>query len=535
MNRALATKRGQQVPFIWRLGLACARFVMDMLQIDYPQTLQDRALLSRLNTLEDQVGSLQIAVETVAATGSSGLMTNFLQDSDLNTSDAVRRQFTYTTPGSPDDATLVCSYWYARDASTTGVFTPSDALLESPEAIPYVRLTTGSITIGTKNLTVDTSTFLASDQTESYTAYVLNAGTAGDPLISTIATFTDATHVVLTDNAVSTQTGVTVLVYRDPLADTLWNNAGGTILWGNDDCLFTFLDKNYGRLGVGNNIFVVCIVKLNSDIGVESLPDDYQLQISLYDNTAGQEKIIEGEPFDITATLVLGTGLVDRRYILRVDTPNDYFYSDVASPAVVTNTPNPASGSPGQVSVEWQQFPAATAYQLYRSDSIRGLANYYPVTPPIYTGVTNAQDLGDLSPLSGPYAITQRNMRATAVIKQIGTKILPGWNSVFAHIQLPSTYDMSLTDANSQGLRFEILDGAGAPATIPQFGILFDRIGAAYNNGGWAVSSQDAAAPGDFEGNSPDPNGTNPTGGGGGGTGGGGDITKDGSGGFLPF
>jgi hypothetical protein len=72
-----------------------------------------------------------------------------------------------------------------------------------PLCVGDLKTATGAaITTGTKNLTVSGATFTSADVGKSI--YVQGAGAAGVSLASTIATFTNATHVVLADNAGTT-------------------------------------------------------------------------------------------------------------------------------------------------------------------------------------------------------------------------------------------------------------------------------------------------------------------------------------------
>lgn len=489
---------------------------------EFAVTRQLNGLATELSSLKTQVaGLLQSTVAAARAAASSVI--NLLRNSDLNTSDLGRRLFTYLGSGN------VCAFWFSPASASAGPFTDSTDATESPEAIGYVRVATdGTIAAASPNLSTGAA-FFSSDMA-TMRCIVVGAGPAGANLDTVIDTFTDSTHVVLHDNATLPLTGDATILVSAVGADTVWFQSGGTIFYGGAFTLVTPLQKNYCRPGVGNNIFVIFNVRLNPAVNAAAIPDDYQMRLSIWDNTTGQQKIIEGGPITATATLDRGTGAVIRHYIVKYyNASGDTFLSDVASPASVSGTPNPTAVDPGQVSVVFPVYDGVQSVQVFRSDDATSLTDYYLIDT-ISTGINNVQDNGARS--GAIYAFTADPWRADAILPSIGPLITGSFVPFSFHILTPATYDLSATDDFSQWMRLDILDVDGNIVAIPAMALELDFFALGYRPGTWSVSADDQQAAGDFESANPNPSGSIPTGGGG--AGGGGEVGGNGRE-FLPF
>jgi len=488
---------------------------------NFAQTLQERALLDHLTTALAS-GNIQAFAQAVAAALTSGVIVNLLRNSDLNTSDAGRRGFTYSIGGGAvNDAANVCAFWYAPGSAAAGPFVDSVTATESPDAIAAVKyVSDGAISTGSPHaLSMVTATFLASDVGR---AVWIDGALGGAPLITTISAFTDSTHVTVTAAATSTVSGKLVRIYNAG-ASTVWNLPKGYVEWGGAFTLMSPLEKNFVRPGVANSIFIIGSVRLNPDTGALPLTDGYRVRVSCWDNTAGQVKIIEGAPIPISAALIRGAGAVTRKYIVKYFTAaGDFWFSDAVSPVAVTSTPDPTAVDPGQVEVTFPTYPGVRTYEVYRSDSVAGFSNFYRIATES-TGISSAQDVGGR--FEGPYTIAAKNWRAQAFAAGV---IGSGWSPISFHILTPATYNLGITAANSQWLRFDIVDASGAVVSIPPWTLNFDFAGFSYASGKWQMSASDQQAAGDFESKSPSPSGGIPSGGGGD-PGGGGSIGRGGN------
>lgn len=472
---------------------------------DFAVTRQLQGLVNAVNDLQNQLTGLSQATATVARAGSAGSIINFLRNTDLNTADAGRRQFTYTTP---DDAANVCAFWYAPDNAAAGPFVDSTATVESADAIAYVQVGEGQggITTGTPNLVSIGTLFSAGMVTKR--CIVVGAGVAGANLDTIIDAFIDSQHVTLHDNAGTTVVDANVLI-SNPAADTVWYAAGGSIWMGGSSALMSPLQKNYARPGVGNSIFIIFNVRLNPLNNAVPITTDYTMRLSVYDDTTGQQKIIEGAPITITATLDRGSGAVIRQYVVRyLNASGDSFLSSAGSPASVPGTPSPLAGDPGQITVTYPMYQTVQSVQIFRSDDETSLSDYY-LLDTVSTGIDNIQDNGGRSGAIYNFG-AEDPWLCDAILPNIGKRIGTPWSFFVFHALTPATYNLDNTDPNSQWLRLDFLDSAGALATIPAMALEFDFFGLSYAQGTWQPSSDDQAAAGDFTSNSPSPSGSIP-------------------------
>lgn len=448
---------------------------------------------------------------------------NLLRNSDFTYPDS-----TYNPTSSYADKADRPADWYARDSSLTTQFTENNGATESAESVKLLKFSnTGGITTGTKNLAVSDSLFVAADATNEIA--ITGAGASHGIEVSVIDTFTDANHVVIHDNATFTVASALTRTY--PVASkAVWNRQRGTIEQGEDWCIAQPLIQNLPD--PGKTLFAQAIFKLNSDAGITSLPAGTGLQFSLWDNTSGIQKIVEGAVFDLTGSLISGAGAVTRYYILEVViSESSSFFSNVASPLTIVSTPDPTAGSPGQVKVDWQKFAAAFKYRLWRADSVMGATNFYLVEE-VETGVTSLFDNGGRNGTSR--TIAAKNQQAIAIFANFGAQITNDWQRAVFAINVPTTYNKAAT-TDKLWLRIDFVDAAGAYVAVGRLAIAIDRVGLSNNRGSWTQSPLDIGSGATIVSGSPDPNvGSGSGGGGGAGGGGGGPDDGGGSGGFLP-
>lgn len=119
--------------------------------------------------------------------------------------------FTLTTTGSSGAATYSAGTLnvpqYSGTSSNFNVKDPAYGATGNAKAVAV----TASITSGSPNLTATGATFVSGDVGK--TIEVPGAGAAGAGLVTTILTFTDATHVVLAANASTTLTAASKTIY----------------------------------------------------------------------------------------------------------------------------------------------------------------------------------------------------------------------------------------------------------------------------------------------------------------------------------
>lgn len=434
-----------------------------------------------------------------------------MNNTDLTFPESTFRPAAWVLPDNADDSPYG---WYARDSATTGSFDENTDIAKAVEAIPRIWQATATVT-GATAFVLD-QTFLTADSVGMFIT-IEGLGTAGAKHVTTIATFVDSTHGTLTAATASNGTGA-ARIYG--AGDTFWNAQKGLIESGGDDCVVSPLDKRDIKPGVV--YFGQLLVNYNADEGGAVLDDDIGISMAAWDNTAGQEKIIEGQAFALTAELLSGSGLVSRKYILKVETETgDYYYSDTVTPATVINTPDPEAAIPGVIAIDWPSLAGTRAYHVLRADSVAP-TDFYQVDV-VTNGATSARDRGGRT--GTPITPTARNPKAQSIFKNLGALLKSGrWVNIRFRWRTPSKYDLNAT-TGKQFIRIELVDADGNPVAVDPRTVLYDKGAVSYTLGDWTASPSDRVTEAPDVSGDPDPNSGDPDPGGRG----------RGDGGILPF
>lgn len=289
-----------------------------------------------------------------------------------------------------------------------------------------------------------------------------------------------------------------------------WDKAAGLAKIGGSDVLGQKLHHKY--LTKGNQVYVR--FQLSKDATTEIAPD-IKLRVSIYDNTTGQKKIIEGSPKQLTANVQGDTGAFTRKYILEVVTPTGSFYSDITAPEEVNNAISVMDVSDptlNYVNVSWTPVIEQSAYKLYRFDSEY---NEWRLIAEITNGNTAFRDTGGRAGALFTVPSAQINPKAIAEILNIGSKIKDFARDTILSIRIPSDYDYSVTE--EQWLQIEFLKGDNSYpdiADIPPRAIFIDKVGLSFANGRFVPSAKDQQTTAAITTTAPPPS----TGGGGGGS-----------------
>jgi hypothetical protein len=312
----------------------------------------------------------------------------------------------------------------------------------------------------------------------NYTDDHLDCATWYQRLNSSTGQVTEHTTTVRSNDHISTNTGL----------QAYWVKANGEISFGTAAAILSPLPKNLAF--PASTIFCrMQVKKTNSGIVI---PDNYRLRASIWDNTSGQQKVVEGAVFDISATPAVGApGSFTRQYILRVDSSMDFFYSDVLTPVSVANQVSvSATDNVNFVTVSWQVFPEAVRYRLYRHDSE---FNEWRLIADIFNGANSFRDVGgrtgELLNLPGANILP----RAHALFVNFGEFVTDQYKDVIFNIFVPSNYNYALT-TNKQWIRLDMVDENLSFVTIPDEALLIDKFAVGYNNGRFTYSSRDLAA-----------------------------------------
>lgn len=318
----------------------------------------------------------------------------------------------------------------------------------------------------------------------------------------------------------------------DATRDVRWDKTSGVIKFGKRGTLAQPLPKNLA-FPAGT---LYCRLQVKKSGGGISIDPAWRLRAAIWDNTAGQQKIIEGAVFDLTVNAAVpAPGAFTRKYILRVDTNMDFFYSDVLTPSQVTNQVTvDIIDNVNYVTISWPVFPEAVSYKLYRHDS---QSNEWREIAVIRNGATSFRDVGGrvgLALFTPPGANILP--RAQALFVNFGQYVTTDYKDVIFNIFIPSTYAYNLT-TNKQWIRIDMVDENLVPVNLPDIALLIDKVGVGYTNGRFCYSARDLAANATIQATTPPPvpppggeeggGGGTPPEPGGGGSGGRGCVTPD--------
>jgi hypothetical protein len=291
-----------------------------------------------------------------------------------------------------------------------------------------------------------------------------------------------------TEHTTSVQSGdsVTNSLFAD---DAWWSKTSGEVVFGTRAALAQPLPKNLAF--PAGTLYCRLQVKLKDNTKV--LDPAWRLRAAIWDNTAGQQKIIEGAVFDVTVNAAVPSpGAFTRKYILRVDTNMDFFYSDVLTPSQVTNQVTvDVIDNVNFVTVSWQVFSEAVAYKLYRHDS---QSNEWREIAVIRNGATSFRDVGGRVglPLFTPPGANILP-RAQALFVNFGQYCGLEYKDVIFNIFVPTAYAYSVT-TNKQWLRIDMVDENLNSVVMPDDALLIDKVALGYTNGRFCYSAQDLAA-----------------------------------------
>jgi hypothetical protein len=264
-------------------------------------------------------------------------------------------------------------------------------------------------------------------------------------------------------------------------------------------------------------------------------------RVSLLENTGGE--IFYGAKPTLTLQKIGSHtgGTTTRNYILEVQMPSGRrFYSNISSPATVTNTVATDSvDNDDYVSISWDKIVGASRYNVYRQS---GSGDWYLL------GATNSStnliyDYGAGSITFTPPTFTSAKptdsqveyMRAEAIIENATNDVSTGelvTVELNSSIQFPTDVT-NFADKGDQLIQVEFFNSDGTNTTlkeIPLNSLLIDKVSLSYVYGRWHPSSRDQALTPDkviptaaiASGGTGDGTGTAPSGGGGGTTTGGG-------------
>lgn len=490
---------------------------------DYAQMSRERALNTRLDGVETQLATAQSQLlSTQASIPGIPTIGNRVRNGEFDFNDLVYITATYGAASADRPFG-----WYAQDSTLNTVITETVAATESARSIKLLKTATdGVISLGTPNtLTSATAAFVAGDVGSN--VWIKGAGVAGADLLTTISAFTSATVVSITTAASTAVTAAFVAVYTN---NTGWHKGQGNVWLGGIDALYAPIPKTL--FYPGKNVFMVGKVKLNGDMNRTALDPTWKLRIAIYDNTAGQQKIIEGAPFALKGSVISGAGAKTRQYILVVNTPTAVYYlSDITTPLSIGSLPAPVpSGSAGSVLISWIAFTDAESYELYRSDTDGGLTNYYKLIT-IQNGDTTFIDQGGRN--GSPFAFTtQVNPKAQAFLENFGKELTSSsWEFFRRTITIPGKYNYAAT-TGKQFLRVDVVDATNTPVTMSPLTVILDQLGVGLTPGAFDYATEDLQFVGNTVITNPDP-ATGGSGGGGGGDDGGRGRDPFGGGGFF--
>lgn len=255
-----------------------------------------------------------------------------------------------------------------------------------------------------------------------------------------------------------------------------WNRVDGWAEFGAIGTAYDIaapLPTNFVREGV--SFLIQFVHKLRT---ATAWPAGIEVAAMFYDNTAGQEKIIEGGPFTISAS-VPNPGATALEY--KVIGRTDYGEEIESNVLAVPNAPATLSIT-HYVELSWVGAAGYINFDVYKKD-----AGIYYLVGEVDNGGTSFRDIGNtLSTVAGYPSIS--TTQARAYVETQGLAPTSEWARTTVVIRAPSTYNTSLT-TGKQWLRLRI---TGATTDARQ--LLIDRIGVSTGDGGWARSANDLRA-----------------------------------------
>jgi hypothetical protein len=217
--------------------------------------------------------------------------------------------------------------------------------------------------------------------------------------------------------------------------------------------------------------------------------NDTQFYCGFWDDTAGQEKWIEGSDFTPTASVygVAGARTLEYKVHALTDSGNE-----MLSTAITVTTAPATLTANNHVRLNFSGQPGFIQYIIYRKDG----SNYYRVGD-----IRNSIDLqffdiqetgSSVVPVSGYPTVTGNRPQAYAET----TSFEPGASGVFVphtmSIQVPVAYNRSLTGNLQQYFRFGLSSLVAAAGSRRE--VVIRRISVSEGYGGWTRSPRDMQA-----------------------------------------
>ncbi len=474
--------------------------------------------MNRIEELENNVLRLQrqlaevkktaeqaAATAVQAASNTLGAILNFLRDGDLSWS----KDAYINSPPVGGDTAKEAAHFYTHKATRTN--------------------TDYSVTDASPNVSSATAAFSADDEGNYFTL----SGGSTVPAGTTVLTFTDATHIVLSNNVTTTGTGRTGTITKSKLvedsahalsstghtvnnaggtADPQWDKVNGTMQWGSAKSIDCPLPRKMAQPSKQMYIGFVARKKTSSIV----IPAGLKLGIGFHDNTVGQRKYLTGGQFTLSAAVVGSpAGTTSRKY--KIVATTDWGETYESNEVTLATAPNDASYITNSVYVrlDWTPVVGVTVYEIYR---LTGAA--YVLAGQIFNGTPGFNEMNNyLKTVSGYPSTSGSNSRAYVQIKFDDLTI--GWQGYTANVPVPQTYDSSVT-TDKQWFRLTLSQALAAGS---EQGIEIDKLYVSWNFGNFAPAPEDSAAKNEID--TAATSGTQ----GGAGTGGGGDVPDPGDGG----
>lgn len=215
------------------------------------------------------------------------------------------------------------------------------------------------------------------------------------------------------------------------------------------------------------------------------MPSNLQFFAALYDNTIGQQKVIEGGNFTITGDIFGTPGSRSIEYQVRAKT--DSGEEAISNTLAFANAPDTFTQN-NHPRINFRGAPGFIEFEIYRKEVASStFVLQYVVRNAIegtYFDVGN-EPVRVVSSFPGVSATPPRAYAKTRTF-QPGSITGAGFVRHTLTIQVPTTYNSSLTGAGMQWLRLGLV---GATTDARQ--ILIRRIGLSLGDGGWSRSAND--------------------------------------------
>jgi len=343
--------------------------------------------------------------------------------------------------------------------------------------------------------------------TMAYTTAGTTPSTAGDGnhscynwLCGTTASTDLSAGLALVDSGHSTFGGLN--------ADSpIWDRTNGTFLLGSSSTNYdVFAPLKTDFVFPGKRFYVyfeASVAGSSTNIGSGN-----QFYCGFWDNTAGQRKWISGSSFTPTASVYGVAGARTLKY--KVHAKTDSGVEMLSTEVTVATAPSTLTTG-NHVRLSFTGAPGFIEYNVYRLDG----SNYYRVAQ-----IRNSIDLqfydmvesgSTVVPVPGYPSVTATAPRAYAQTVDFEPAALGSFQAHTMTIQVPTTYDRSVTGNLQQYLRFGLTGLVNASGDRRQVVIRHMAVSEGY--GGWVRCALDfSAASGPSTAATSAPTGGNPTG-----------------------